>query len=224
MIKFQSVSKIYLNTIAALDNISFQIDKGEFVCIVGKSGAGKTTLLKLLLAMEKPTKGNVFFEESDVSKLEDVSKLRRDIGVIFQDYRLFPSKNVYENIAYVMELMGKTGKQITEEIPQILEIVGLEDRANNLPVQLSGGEKQRVAIARAIAHRPQVILADEPIGNLDPYCTQDIIKLLKKINQMGTTVVLATHSKEVIDNLGERVISIDHGKVIMDEKNGRFII
>ncbi len=224
MIKFQAVSKIYLNTITALDNVSFEINKGEFVCIVGKSGAGKTTLLKLLLAMERPTKGNIFFEENDVSKLEDISKLRREVGIVFQDYRLFPSKNVYENIAYVMELMGKTDKQIAAEIPQILEIVGLEDRAKSLPVQLSGGEKQRTAIARAIAHRPQVILADEPIGNLDPYCTQDIIKLLKKINQMGTTVVLATHSREVIDNLEERVISLDHGKVIMDEKNGRFII
>ncbi len=224
MIKFQSVSKIYLDTITAVDNVSFQIDKGEFVCIVGKSGAGKTTLLKLLLAMEAPTKGNVFFKESDVSKLEDISKLRKEVGIVFQDYRLFPSKNVYENIAYVMELMGNTCRQIATEVPQILEIVGLEDRAYSFPFQLSGGEKQRAAIARAIAHRPQVVLADEPIGNLDPYYTQDIIKLLKKINQMGTTVILATHSKEVIDNLGERVISIDRGKIIMDEKNGRFII
>jgi len=224
MIKFQSVSKIYLNTITALDNVSFEIDKGEFVCVVGKSGAGKTTLLKLLLAMEWPTMGHIFFKESDISKLEDISKLRREVGIIFQDYRLFPFKNVYENISYVMELMGKTNKQIAVEVPQILEIVGLEDRANSLPAQLSGGEKQRTAIARAIAHRPQIILADEPIGNLDPYNAQDIIKLLKRINQMGTTVILATHNKEVIDDIEERVISLDHGKIIMDEKNGRFII
>ena len=224
MIKFQSVSKIYLNTITALDNVSFEIDKGEFVCVVGKSGAGKTTLLKLLLAMEWPTMGHIFFKESDISKLEDISKLRREVGIIFQDYSLFPFKNVYENISYVMELMGKTNKQIAVEVPQILEIVGLEDRANSLPAQLSGGEKQRTAIARAIAHRPQIILADEPIGNLDPYNAQDIIKLLKRINQMGTTVILATHNKEVIDDIEERVISLDHGKIIMDEKNGRFII
>jgi cell division transport system ATP-binding protein len=226
MINFEKVSKIYSNQIFALKEASFKIDPSEFVCIVGRSGAGKTTLLKLLLAVEKPTDGKIFFEGTDISKIKEdkVCGLRKDIGVIFQDYKLIPSKTVYENISYVMELTEKPEKSISEEIPQILEIVGLEGKSDKFPYQLSGGEQQRAAIARAIAHRPKVILADEPTGNLDPYHTQDIIKLLKRIHKLGNTVILATHDKEVIDNLKERVITLEDGKVIRDEKKGRFIL
>jgi len=226
MINFQNVSKIYLDQIIALKEVTFRIEPEEFVCIVGRSGAGKTTLLKLLLAIEKPTQGKIFFEGVDISKIKEdkIFNLRREIGVIFQDYKLIPSKTVYENISYVMELTEKLDCNLSKEIPQILEIVELEDKADKFPYQLSGGEQQRVAIARAIAHRPKVILADEPTGNLDPYHTQDIIKLLKRIHSLGNTVVLATHDKDVIDSLKERVITLEDGKVIRDEKKGRFIL
>lgn len=226
MINFQKVSKVYPNQIFALREASFSIDSNEFVCIVGKSGAGKTTLLKLLLAIEKPTDGRIFFEGTDVSQISNnqVCDLRREIGVVFQDYKLIPSKTVYENISYVMELTEKSENVIAKEIPQILEIVGMEGKSDKFPHQLSGGEQQRAAIARAIAHRPKVVLADEPTGNLDPYHTQAIISLLKRINKLGNTVVLATHDKEVIDGLKERVITLEDGRVIRDEKKGRFIL
>ena len=226
MISFQNLTKIYPPNIVALDNVSFDVKEKEFVCIVGRSGAGKTTLLKLLLAIEKPTRGKIFFGNEELFKIdhEDLSKFRRKIGVIFQDYKLLPSKTVYENVAYVMELMGRSDREISREIPQILKIVELEGRSHNFPAQLSGGEQQRAAVARAIAHRPQVILADEPTGNLDPYNTQDLIRLLKKINELGTTIILATHNKEIIDSLKERVITLERGRLIRDEKEGRFII
>ena len=226
MISFQNLTKIYPPNIVALDNVSFNVEDKEFVCIVGRSGAGKTTLLKLLLAVEKPTQGKIFFENDDLFDIqsEKLPGFRRKIGVIFQDYKLLPSKTVYENVAYVMELMGRSDREISREIPQILKIVELEDRSHNFPAQLSGGEQQRAAVARAIAHRPQVILADEPTGNLDPYNTQDLIRLLKKINKLGTTIILATHDKEIIDSLKERVITLERGRLIRDEKEGRFII
>ena len=226
MISFQNLTKIYPPNIVALDNVSFNVEDKEFVCIVGRSGAGKTTLLKLLLAVEKPTQGKIFFENDDLFNIqsEKLPEFRRKIGVIFQDYKLLPSKTVYENVAYVMELMGRSDREISREIPQILKIVELEGRSHNFPAQLSGGDQQRAAVARAIAHRPQVILADEPTGNLDPYNTQDLIRLLKKINKLGTTIILATHDKEIIDSLKERVITLERGRLIRDEKEGRFII
>jgi cell division transport system ATP-binding protein len=224
VISFHNITKIYPQNIVALNNVSFKVSQGEFVVIVGRSGAGKTTLLKLLLVEEKPTEGEIFFEEQNVSKIKKLPEFRQKIGAVFQDYKLFSSKTVYENIAYVMELMGKNDREIARDLPQVLEIVGLGSRAYNFPAQLSGGEQQRVAIARAIAHRPQVVLADEPTGNLDPYNTQDIIRLLKRIHQFGTTVILATHNKEVIDDLQERVVTLEKGKVIRDEEKGRFII
>jgi cell division transport system ATP-binding protein len=183
-------------------------------------------LLKLLLAIEKPTEGKIFFEGTDVSQIREdrICDLRREIGVIFQDYKLIPSKTVYENISYVMELTEKSENVISKEIPQILEIVEMEGKENKFPYQLSGGEQQRAAIARAIAHRPKVILADEPTGNLDPYHTQGIINLLKRLHKLGNTVILSTHDKEVIDNLKERVITLEDGRVIRDEKKGRFIL
>ena len=231
MIKFQNVSKIYPGheespAIVALENISFEVKPEEFVSIVGRSGAGKTTLLRLLLAEEKPTQGEIFFEDQNVNNLKpnQLPQLRRKIGAVFQDYKLLASKTTYENIAYIMEVTGATDQEISKDIPQILEIVGLTERANNFPAELSGGEKQRAAIARAITHRPEVILADEPTGNLDPYHTLDIIRLLLKIQEMGTTLILATHNKEIINRLGKRVITVEKGRVIRDEERGRFIL
>jgi len=225
MIKFQKISKIYPRNSIALENISFEVNKKEFVSIVGKSGAGKTTLLKLLLAQERPTQGRVFFDNQDVHKIEStrLPELRQRIGAIFQDYKLLPSKTTFENILYIMEVLGKSNKEIARDVPKVLEIVGLTDKAQNFPAELSGGEKQRAAIARALVHRPDVILADEPTGNLDPYHTSEIIRLLLKINELGTTVILATHNKEIINSLGKRVITLEKGRLIRDEQKGRFI-
>jgi len=226
MLKFQNVTKIYPPNTLALDDVSFEVNQKEFVSIVGKSGAGKTTLLKLLLAEEKPSQGWIFFQGQDVQKIkpEKLPELRRQIGSVFQDYKLLPNKTAYENIAYTMEVIGAPDLQIARDVPEVLEIVGLTERANNFPIQLSGGEKQRVAIARALIHRPDIILADEPTGNLDPYHTLDIIRLLLKINEMGTTVILATHNKDIINYLGKRVITLHQGKVIRDEEKGRFVL
>jgi len=226
LIKFQNVTKIYPPDTIALENVSFEIKEKEFVCIAGKSGAGKTTLLKLLLAEEKPTKGRVFFKDQDVHKIKksDLPKFRRKIGVVFQDYKLLPSKTAYENIAYVLEVIGAPDEEIKKRVPEVLEIVGIPDKAFNFPAQLSQGERQRVAIARAFIHRPDVILADEPTGNLDPYNTSEIIRLLLKINDLGTTVILTTHNKDVINSLEKRVITLDKGKIIRDEEKGRFIL
>lgn len=225
MISFQDVTKIFPGNILALENVSFEIKPKEFVSIAGKSGAGKTTLLRILLAEEKPTKGRIFFDGQDLSKIEParLPQLRRKIGAVFQDYKLLPSKTTYENIAYVMEVIGAAEEEIARDIPQVLEIVGLEDRAQNFPAELSAGERQRAAIARALIHRPDVILADEPTSNLDPYNTLEILRLLLKIHELGTTIILATHNKEIINSLGKRVITLEEGRVIRDEERGRFV-
>ena len=231
MLKFEEVTKTYPThsgnpPTIALDNIFFEVEKGEFVSIVGKSGAGKTTLLKLILLEEKPTKGRIFFQGIDIDKLKpsEVPLLRRKIGVVFQDYKLLSSKNIFENIAYVMEVTGASDKEIKRDVPIVLEIVGLEKKAENFPEELSAGEKQRAAIARALIHRPDIILADEPTGNLDPYNTSEIIKLFLKINEMGTTVILATHNKEVVEMVRKRAITLENGKIIRDDKSGHFIL
>lgn len=225
MISFQAVTKIFRPNILALENVSFEIKPKEFVSIAGKSGAGKTTLLRLLLAEEKPTKGQIFFDDENLSKiaLEKLPQLRRKIGAVFQDYKLLPSKTTYENIAYVMEVIGASEEEIARDVNQVLEIVGLENRAQNFPAELSAGECQRAAIARALIHRPDVILADEPTGNLDPYHTLEILRLLLKIHELGTTVILATHNKEIINSLEKRVITLEGGRVIRDEEKGRFV-
>jgi len=225
MVKLQAVTKIFPPNILALENVSFEIKPKEFVSIAGKSGAGKTTLLRILLVEEKPTKGRIFLDGQDLSKIEParLPQLRRKIGAVFQDYKLLPSKTTYENIAYVMEVIGATEKEIARDVNQVLEIVGLEKRAQNFPAALSAGERQRAAIARALIHRPDVILADEPTGNLDPYNALDIIRLLLKIHELGTTVILATHNKEIINSLGKRVITLEEGRVIRDEERGRFV-
>ena len=226
MVKFENISKIYPPNSVALDDVSFEVEEKEFISLVGKSGAGKTTLLKMLLVEEKPTTGQVFFDGKDVHKIKPgkLPELRRKIGAVFQDYKLLPSKTVYENIAYAMEVVGASDSEIARDVAEVLNIVGLSNKTRNFPAQLSGGEKQRVAIARAMIHRPEVILADEPTGNLDPYHTLDIIRLLLKINEFGTTVILATHNKDVINSLGKRVITLQEGKIIRDEERGRFTL
>jgi len=225
LISFQNVTKIYPRNIEALSDISFEIKEGEFICLAGRSGAGKSTLLKLLMAEEKPTQGQIFFNGIEVQKIKsrDLPHFRRKIGAIFQDYKLLNSKTVYENIAYVMEIVGFDEEEIKQDVPQVLDIVGLTNCADHFPEELSGGEKQRVAIARALVTRPKVICADEPTGNLDPYNSRDIIQLLVKIQELGSTVILSTHDKEVINSLKKRVVTLDKGKVIRDEQKGRFI-
>lgn len=226
MIHFDKVFKVYKDSIFALEDVSFSVAPKEFVSIVGHSGAGKSTILKMLLAEEKPTKGSVFFESTNVHKMRrgNVNKLRRRIGVVFQDFRLIPNKNAFENIAFAMEAAGKSDADIHSDVPQVLELVGLADRIWSFPHELSGGEKQRVAIARAIVNQPDVIIADEPTGNLDPMNSKDIISILKKINDLGTTVILTTHNKGVIDSLGKRVITMEKGKVIRDDKSGKYVL
>jgi cell division transport system ATP-binding protein len=226
MINFQSVSKIYNHNSVALEDISFKINPNEFVSIVGRSGAGKSTIIKLLIGEEKPTRGRIFFGQYEVNKLKDreLPALRRHIGIVFQDFRLLPTKTAYENVAFALEVAGRPTREIKDLVPQVLDIVGLADKANNFPHELSGGEKQRVAIARAMVHRPEVVIADEPTGNLDPFHTAEIINLLLKINELGTTVILATHDKEIVNSLGRRVITLDKGMIIRDEEKGRFIL
>lgn len=229
MIKFENVTKIYNSSsgsITALEDISFNVEKEGFISIVGKSGAGKTTLLKLLLAQEKPTEGRIFFNGDEIHKIKkaDLHFLRRKFGVVFQDYKLLLRKTVYENVAYILEIMGVEDERISRDVSEVLEIVDLANKAHNFPEELSGGECQRATIARALIHRPKVILADEPTGNLDPFHTRDIVRLLVKIYELGTTVILSTHNKDIINSLGKRVITLDKGKIIRDEEKGRFIL
>ncbi len=226
LIYFDKVSKIYSPTSIALEDVSFTIQPNEFVSIVGQSGAGKSTLLKLLLAEERPTSGRVFFESSDVHALplHELPILRRRIGAVFQDYRLLPMKTAYENIAFALEAAGKTEDDIASDVPQVLELVSLMDKAWHFPHELSGGEKQRVAIARAIVTRPDVVIADEPTGNLDPLNTLEIIRLLEKVNDLGTTVILATHDKEIINSLERRVVTLEKGRLVRDELRGRYVL
>ena len=223
MITFDSVSKIY-GDYAALEDISFRIEDKEFVSIVGRSGAGKSTLIKLLLREEAPTQGKILFKGVDIATLKGkaVSGYRRRIGTVFQDFRLLPSKNVYENVAFAMEAAGRAPEEIAADVPQVLEIVGLHNKEKNFIEQLSGGEKQRVSLARALVQRPEVILADEPTGNLDPIHTWEIMKLLLQINEFGTAIVLATHAQDIVNFLQRRVITLENGKIIRDEEKGTY--
>ncbi|MEK9175452.1 MAG: cell division ATP-binding protein FtsE [Patescibacteria group bacterium] len=226
MIYFDKVSKIYSPTAIALEDVSFTVSPNEFISIVGQSGAGKSTLLKLLLAEDRPSSGKVFFESQDVNILsrKELPFLRRRIGAVFQDYRLLPARTAYENVAFALEAAGKSDDEIDHDVPQSLELVGLMDKAWNFPHELSGGERQRVAIARAIVVRPDVVVADEPTGNLDPLNKWEIIQLLEKINGLGTTVILATHDKEVIDSLQRRVVTLDKGRLVRDELRGKYVL
>lgn len=227
MIVFDNVSKVYNDDSVALKDINFKVKSGEFISIVGQSGAGKSTLLKLIFAEEKPTKGNVFIKGKNISKIKNnrLPILRRHIGVIFQDFKLLDKKTVFENVAFAMEVSGRSDVDIKEDVPQVLEIVGLSDKTNNYTTELSGGEKQRVSIARALVHRPDVIIADEPTGNLDLINTWDIVQLLTKINQYGTTIVLATHNREIVNLINKRVVTIDNGMITRDQiDKGKYLI
>ncbi|MCH8889408.1 cell division ATP-binding protein FtsE [Patescibacteria group bacterium] len=226
MIYFDKVSKIYIDNSLALDNINLSIEPKEFISIVGHSGAGKTTLLRMLLAEEEPTKGSVFYGSTNIHKLsrKDLTNFRRKVGTIFQDFRLLPRKNAYENIAFAMEVAGRSDEEIASDVPHALNLVDLGDKMWNFPHELSGGEKQRVAIARAIVNQPAIIIADEPTGNLDPINTYDVVQILKKINDLGTTILLTTHNKGVVDSVKGRVVTLDRGRIVRDDKNGKYIL
>lgn len=226
MIYFDNVSKIYNDNTVALKSVNLKVEPNEFLSIVGHSGAGKTTLIKLLLAEERPTEGGVFFDSADIHKLKqnEISQLRRSIGSVFQDFRLIPNKTIFENVAFAMEAAGRTDEEIEADVPHALELVDLGHKIWNFPNELSGGEKQRVAIARAIVNQPDVIVADEPTGNLDPLSTHEIINILKRINDLGTTIILTTHNKGVIDSLERRVITLDNGEIVRDDPNGRYFL
>jgi cell division transport system ATP-binding protein len=229
MIEFKNVSKEYPPNLVkeskvALQNISFTVKPGEFVTLCGRSGAGKTTILKMISCEEKPSTGVIMF--NDVNTLDvkksDAYLIRQKIGFIFQDYKLLAYKTVYENVAYALEAFDFNERLVRDEVMQVLELVGLENKVNCLPRELSGGEKQRVSIARALIHRPEIILADEPTGNLDPYHTREIVKILLKINESGSTVILSTHSRETVNSLEKRVITLENGRIIRDEEKGVF--
>lgn len=226
MIFFDRVSKIYQDNSVALDNVTLTIEPKEFVSLVGPSGAGKTTLLKLFLAEERPSDGSVLYDSTDIHSLSkrEIDNFRRRVGMVFQDFRLLPHKTVYENIAFTMEAAGRTDEEIESDVPHVLELVDLAPKVWSFPKELSGGEQQRVAIARALVNEPDVIIADEPTGNLDPSNTYDIVQILKKINDLGTTVILATHNKGVIDFLNKRVIAMEDGRVVRDDKVGKYFI
>lgn len=224
MIRFENVSKVYSNKKAAVDDIDLDIKPREFVCIVGHSGAGKSTIIKLINMEEKPTKGKINVGGIDYAKFpkKNIPFLRRKIGIVYQDFKLLPKKNVYENVAYALEVAGVPNKEIKERVPKILQLVGLSRDSKNLPDELSGGERQRVAIARALVHQPKILIADEPTGNLDPKYAWEIVDLLLKINSFGTTVLLTTHNKEIVDNLKKRVITLSKGKIVKDQKVGKY--
>jgi len=226
VIYFNNVSKIYNKDSVALEDVTLTVKEGEFVSVVGHSGAGKTTLVKMILAEDIPTGGTVFFESLDIHKLNssDLTKLRRRIGVVFQDFKLLSNKTAYENIAFAMEAVGKTDEEIRSDVPHVLELVDLGNRHNHFPSEMSGGEQQRLSIARAIINQPEIIIADEPTGNLDPVNTYEIIQILKKINDLGTTVILTTHNRGVIDSIKKRVITMEKGKVVRDDKEGKYTI
>lgn len=226
MIYFDKVSKVYNGDSIALEDITFQVSPGEFLSIVGHSGAGKTTLLKMLIVEDKPTEGKVFFESLDIHSIpkRKLPQYRRKLGTVFQDFKLLPHKTAFENIAFAMEANGRSDIEIAENVPQALELVDLGNKMWNFPHELSGGEKQRVAIARAIVNQPDLIIADEPTGNLDPIATYEVVQILKKINDLGTTVIMTTHNKGVIDALGRRVITMDEGKIIRDDQEGKYVL
>ncbi len=229
MILFKEVSKVYkINNkeIFALRDVNLEIKKSEFVSLVGKSGAGKTTLLNLLIGQERPDRGRIFFEEVDITKIPSrkLFLLRQKIGMVFQDFRLLANKTASENIAFALEVAGFPQREVKKLVEQLLILVGMKEKADNFPFELSGGEKQRIAIARALVRQPDLIIADEPTGNLDPINSWEIINLLLKINELGTTVILATHDKEVVNKVKKRVVILEDGTIIKDDKEGRYIL
>ncbi|MBD3311780.1 MAG: cell division ATP-binding protein FtsE [Candidatus Magasanikbacteria bacterium] len=220
------VKKYYTRKSIGLDDVTFYVEPGEFVSVVGQSGTGKTTLVKLLIAEEKANRGKVEVGGWDITKIhyKDIPLLRRQIGVIFQDFKLLPKKTVEENVAFALQVSGATHNRIKEVVPRVLDIVGLKHKMDSYPHQISGGEQQRVVIARSLVHRPKILVADEPTGNLDTINTQDIINILKKINEFGTTILLVTHDREIVNQLKKRVITLDNGKIISDVRHGKYKI
>jgi cell division transport system ATP-binding protein len=225
MIKIEGVTKLYnRNSDPALRNVNLTIEAGDFVSIVGQSGTGKTTLVRLIIAEEKPTRGSIHIGDWNITNINSnaVPYLRRQIGVVFQDFRLLNKKTVYENVAFALEVAGEKHGRIKSVVPQVLEVVGLSHKAESYPHQLSGGEQQRTAIARSLAHAPKIMVADEPTGNLDSINTEEVIGILKKINEFGTTVVLVTHNRDVVNHLRRRVITLDNGEIVSDEAKGKY--
>ncbi len=222
MISLQRVTKIYRNGVTALEDVSVEIDKGEFVFVVGPSGSGKSTMIRLLLKQEEASRGDVFVAGKNLSRITSfkVPHLRRNIGTVFQDYKLLQDKTVFENVSFALEVIGKPKHVIDQRVPEILEYVGLGDKLNAYPDELSGGEQQRVSIARACVNRPLVLLADEPTGNLDPNTSVDIMRLLDKVNRIGTTILMATHDQAIVDAMRKRVIELEKGKVVRDQSRG----
>ncbi|WP_330613102.1 cell division ATP-binding protein FtsE [Alkaliphilus hydrothermalis] len=219
-----NVSKKYKNGVQALTNINLKIDKGEFAFLVGPSGAGKSTFIKLLLKEEEPSEGKIYLDNKEITKLSKrkTPLLRRNIGVIFQDFRLLPNKTVFENVAFAMEIIEASSREIRRQVPMVLGMVGLSDRANNYPHQLSGGERQRVSIARAIVNNPSILIADEPTGNLDPETAWEIMKVLRQINRRGTTILMVTHAKDIVDVMQQRVIALEKGRIVRDQERGAY--
>lgn len=224
MILLSNVTKTYPNGSTALDDVSFFIERGEFVFIVGPSGAGKSTLIKLLMHEETPTSGQVIINNKDIGKLKrrEVPYLRRSMGVVFQDFRLLSNKTVFENVAFAMDIIGASRKEIRKQVPNVLSLVGLSHKAKSYPRELSGGEQQRVALARALVNNPAFLIADEPTGNLNPKVAMEIMELLDNINKRGTTVIMATHAKDIVDTMKKRVIAIEDGKIVRDETRGGY--
>lgn len=224
MIFMEDVYKTYPNGVTALNGISVDIKQGEFVYIVGHSGAGKSTFIKLIYREEKPSKGNIIINELELDKIKEkkVPYLRREIGVVFQNFRLLPKLTVYENIAYALEVIEESPRTIRKRVMEVLEDVGLKNKARFLPAELSGGEQQRVSIARAIVNRPRIVIADEPTGNLDPDTSWEIMKTFEEINEKGTTIIMATHSKEIVNTFKKRVIAIEDGVIVRDEQRGEY--
>ena len=224
MIEFRNVSKVYETGISAVNNISLYIEKGEFVFIIGQSGCGKSTLMKMIMKEVEPSKGHILVNGIDITKISKrrIPNLRRSMGIVFQDFRLLPDKTVYENVAYAMRVIEADPKIIKKQVPNVLALVGLSDKEDFYPDQLSGGEQQRVAIARAIVNNPSVLIADEPTGNLDPDTAWEIMSLLSDINRRGTTVIVATHAKDIVDKMQKRVVQIVKGNVISDKEKSSY--
>lgn len=224
MIVMKDIYKKYDNGVIALNSININIDHGEFVYIVGPSGAGKSTFVKLIYREEKPTKGTIIIDDTDLSKLKEreVPYLRRKVGVIHQDFKLLPKLTVYENVAYALEVIGENPKNIRNLVMEVLELVGLKNKARQIPDELSGGEQQRVSIARAIVNRPKIVIADEPTGNLDPDTSWGIMRIFEEINSRGTTIIMATHSKEIVNTIKRRVVAIEGGRIVRDEDRGEY--
>ena len=224
MLRFVNVYKKYDSGTLALNNVNFELSSGEFVFLIGTSGSGKSTLLELILKEEVPTSGEIYFKDLKLKDLDrkGIQKIRRQLGVVFQDFRLLPNKTAYENVAYAMEVVGASERKIKRDVPLVLSLVGLGDKSDSYPDELSGGEQQRIAIARAIVNKPDLIIADEPTGTLDPENSRDIIRLFERINEQGTTVLIATHEKNIVNEMGKRVIEINEGRIVRDQEKGYY--